>query len=63
MPKKNIHPKWFEETHNLTKDIYNKLPKDKILGYKYYHENFDIIRLQLLKAGLRLAYTLDQIFK
>tara|TARA_B100000927_G_scaffold25952_2_gene19445 strand:- start:13048 stop:13815 length:768 start_codon:yes stop_codon:yes gene_type:complete len=55
--------KWFEETHNLTKYIYNKLPKDKILGYKYYHENFDIIRLQLLKAGLRLAYTLDQIFK
>ena len=55
--------KWIEETHLITNDIYNRLPREKNLGYKYYYENFNVIRLQLLKAGLRLAYTLDQIFK
>ena len=39
------------------------LPKNKKLGYAYRYEYFDIIRLQLLKGGLRLAYVLDEIFK
>jgi hypothetical protein len=54
---------WVEETHDLTKKIYKDLPENINLGYRYRYENFDSIRLQLLKAGLRLAYILDDIFK
>ena len=54
---------WVKETHDLTKKIYKDLPENINLGYRYRYENFDTIRLQLLKAGLRLAYILDDIFK
>jgi hypothetical protein len=54
---------WVKETHDLTKKIYKDLPENIDLGYRYRYENFDTIRLQLLKAGLRLAYILDDIFK
>ena len=54
---------WIEETHKITKKIYNDLPENGNLGYRYRYENFETIRLQLLKAGLRLAYVLDDIFK
>jgi hypothetical protein len=54
---------WIEETHAITKNIYKDLPKNTNLGYRYRYENFETIRLQLLKAGLRLAYVLDDIFK
>ena len=54
---------WIQETHVLTKKIYMELPENKNLGYKYSYENFEVIRYQLLKAGLRLAFILDDIFK
>ena len=54
---------WIEESHLITNKIYTSLPKNKKLGYAYRYEYFDIIRLQLLKGGLRLAYVLDEIFK
>ena len=54
---------WIQETHTLTRKIYIELPENKNLGYKYSYENFEIIRCQLLKAGLRLAFILDDIFK
>ena len=47
----------------FNKKIYIELPENKNLGYKYSYENFEIIRCQLLKAGLRLAFILDDIFK
>ena len=54
---------WIQETHALTKKIYMELPENRNLGYEYSYENFEIIRYQLLKAGLRLAFILDDIFK
>ena len=54
---------WIQETHALTKKIYMELSENKNLGYEYSYDNFEIIRCQLLKAGLRLAFILDDIFK
>ena len=54
---------WIDETHAITNKIYKGLPKGRNLGYRYRYENFDTIRLQLLKAGIRLAFVLDDIFK
>lgn len=38
------------ETHELTKKVYQELPKKPNLGYKYQYDNFDLLRLQLLRA-------------
>ena len=54
---------WIEETHDVTREIYENLPENKNLGYKYSYDYFDVLRYQLLKAGLRLAFILDEIFK
>ena len=53
---------WVSETHELTKKVYRELPDKPNLGYKYQYENFDLLRLQLLRAGVRLASLLDAIF-
>lgn len=54
---------WISETHELTKKVYQELPKKPNLGYKYQYDNFDLLRLQLLRAGVRLAALLEDIFK
>lgn len=56
-------PMWVAETHLLTNKIYKELPENTNLGYRYRYQYFDTVRLQLLKAGIRLAYVLDDIFK
>jgi len=32
------------------------------LGYTYIYQNFDLVKLQLFTAGVRLADTLNDIF-
>ncbi len=54
---------WLSETHELTKRVYEGLPEKPNLGYKYQYENFNLIRLQLLRAGVRLASILEDIFR
>jgi len=54
---------WIKEVHELTNQIYEQLPEDTNLGYEYRYLNFDTVRMQLLKSGLRLAAVLDEVFK
>lgn len=54
---------WISETHELTKKVYQELPKKPNLGYKYQYDKFDLLRLQLLRAGVRLAALLEDFFK
>jgi hypothetical protein len=43
--------------------VYQELPKKPNLGYKYQYDKFDLLRLQLLRAGVRLAALLEDFFK
>lgn len=53
---------WVHESQDLANVIYANTPADASLGYEYHYQHFDIVRARLLKAGLRLAATLNFIF-
>ncbi len=53
---------WVHESQQLASSIYEKTPQGAQLGYVYHYQNFDIVRIRLLLAGLRLAATLNDIF-
>ncbi|WP_372637728.1 S1/P1 nuclease [Fodinibius sp.] len=52
---------WAYETMELREDVYD-LPGDRQLGYRYQYVHRPTIDRQLLKAGVRLAYLLNQIY-
>lgn len=52
---------WAYESRKLRKKAYD-LPEDKQIGYRYMYVHRDTIDQQLLKAGVRLAYVLNQIY-
>lgn len=52
---------WAYEARELRDKIYD-LPKDRQLGYRYMYLHKDLLDRQLLKAGVRLAYVLNQIY-
>lgn len=52
---------WAHEAMNLRDEVYD-LPADSSLGYHYDYENWDIVQRQLLKAGVRLAGVLNDIY-
>ena len=51
---------WANESITYRKDVYNI--GDGTLGYLYSYNNFHIVRLRLLQAGVRLAAVLNQIY-
>ena len=53
---------WAHESQDLANMIYPNTPTNASLGYIYHYQHFDTVRLRLLKAGLRLAATLNAIF-
>ncbi|UAY50609.1 S1/P1 nuclease [Ferruginibacter albus] len=54
---------WVFESHELAVKIYNGVSLDNPkLGYRYNYDNIHIINAQLLKAGVRLAGILNEIF-
>ncbi len=53
---------WLKETHQLTPGVYNSVTLGQDLGYQYVYENFDLVRTQLQKGGVRLAKVLNDIF-
>lgn len=54
---------WVDETHVLTKKIYDSVKKDENLRYRYSYDHLTTARKQLQKAGIRLAKVLNGIFK
>lgn len=52
---------WAYETMELREEVYD-LPDDQQLSYHYQYVHRPTIDRQLLKAGVRLAYVLNQIY-
>ena len=52
---------WTKEAIELRDQVYN-LPEDRQLSYTYQYKNKDILDRQLLKAGVRLAGVLNDIY-
>jgi hypothetical protein len=53
---------WTYETQDLAKKVYTSAEIGEKLSYKYSYDNFDTVRNQLQKAGLRLAQILNEIY-
>ncbi|PJB13088.1 MAG: S1/P1 Nuclease [Flavobacteriales bacterium CG_4_9_14_3_um_filter_40_17] len=53
---------WVAETREVTKKIYASVHSGDKLGYNYSYDYFDTVRIQLQKAGLRLAKILNEIY-
>lgn len=54
---------WFYESHQLALSIYGEINQpDQKLGYRYNYDHIDTLNNQLLKAGVRLAGLLNEIF-
>lgn len=54
---------WGKETYGICKKIYDTTPVGSKLSYDYVSEWTETIETQLLRAGLRLARVLNEIFK
>lgn len=52
---------WAYESMELREEVYD-LPEERRLGYRYTFENWDLLQRQLLKAGVRLAGVLNDIY-
>lgn len=54
---------WCKETHEIAEQIYGKTPVGSKISYNYIAESAPVIEDQLLRAGLRLASLLNEIYK
>ncbi len=54
---------WLTESHQLAISIYSKVQPGQKLRYDYMYYNFDTVKNQLLKGGVRLAKVLNELFK
>lgn len=52
---------WAHEAMQFRGEVYD-LPADSSLGYRYTYKNWDLLQRQLLKAGVRLAGVLNEIY-
>ena len=52
---------WIEETHKLTKIVYNSAEEGENLRGRYSYKYFGMVRSQLQKAGIRLAKVLNEL--
>ena len=53
---------WTYETQKLAIKVYNSAKIGEKLGYRYAYDNFNTVRSQLQKAGIRLAKVLNDIY-
>ena len=52
---------WVKEAMELRPQIYD-MRDDENLSYEYMYRNWETVRKQLLKGGLRLAALLNEIY-
>lgn len=52
---------WAHEAMTFRKQIYD-LPEDKKINYEYRYNHWDLLKIQLLKAGIRLAGVLNGLY-
>lgn len=52
---------WVADSQKIAKEVYDSVEVGEKLGYTYMYEHFDTVKMQLEKAGLRLAKLLDEI--
>lgn len=53
---------WAMESMSYREQVY-ALPENGRLGYEYSYENFDLVKLRVLQAGVRLAGVLNDIYQ
>jgi hypothetical protein len=53
---------WLFESYQVAEKLYTEIKPGDTLNYKYNFSHIEIINQQLLKAGVRLAGVLNQIF-
>lgn len=53
---------WVNETHQLTKKVYESAKPDENLRYRYSYLHFNTVRKQLQIGGIRLAKVLNDLF-
>ena len=53
---------WVKESQEISKQIYDDAILNSNLGYNYRYKYIDIVKMRLLKGGLRLASILNSIF-
>lgn len=52
---------WAYESMSYREDVYN-LPDDNRIGYEYRYANYNLVKERLVKAGVRLAGVLNDIY-
>ncbi|WP_166964286.1 S1/P1 nuclease [Yeosuana marina] len=53
---------WINDTHKVTREVYAHVKPDENLRYRYMYDNFETVRTQLQKGGIRLAKVLNDLF-
>jgi len=53
---------WVEENRELTREVYSSASANENLSYRYMYEWFDVLKMQINKAGIRLAVILNDIY-
>src|SRR5665213_2158100 len=53
---------WIFESNRIAEKLYTEIKPGDTLSYKYNYMHIDTANLQLLKAGVRLAGLLNQLF-
>ena len=53
---------WIIESYQIAARLYSKITPEQKLGYRYNYDNIQILNEQLLKAGVRLAGVLNELF-
>ena len=53
---------WIIESHQLAERLYSEVTPDQKLSYRYNFDNIQFLNERLLKAGVRLAGLLNELF-